>query len=160
MKKLHCTLWSIIVLLFVLSSCSTPSLAEEEGPYLENTVSELEWEVLERVNAYRSSKGLNALVFDPIAHGYASSHTEEMILDGEISHDGFAVRSSKLAEEVDAGHVSENVGKNFATAEGIVWAWIKSPTHKKVMEGDFLFTAVSAKADPDGVLYFTQLFFR
>ncbi|MDC6385775.1 CAP domain-containing protein [Flagellimonas taeanensis] len=148
-----------IVVLF-MASCSTPSLKDELILSPENIASEIELEILGLVNEYRSSKGLNVLDFDGIAYNYAAQHTDEMISDGQISHDNFDVRSSNLAQQANANYVSENVGKSFTTAKAIVEAWIKSDTHRKVMEGDFLYTAVSVKADSSGTLYFTQLFYK
>ncbi|WP_108424783.1 CAP domain-containing protein [Flagellimonas amoyensis] len=152
----------IILLSFVLflTSCSTSSLEDELVLSPENLSSNIELEILDLVNAYRSSKGLNTLEFDDIAYDYAEQHTEEMISAGHISHDNFNIRSSNLAQEARANYVSENVGKSYTSAAAIVQAWIKSDTHRKVMEGDFLYTAVSVKADGSGTLYFTQLFYK
>lgn len=152
----------IILLSFVLflTSCSTSSLEDELVLSPENLSSNIELEILDLVNAYRSSKGLNTLEFDDIAYDYAAQHTDEMIAEGQISHNNFNVRSSNLAQEAHANYVSENVGKSYTSAAAIVQAWIKSDTHRKVMEGDFLYTAVSVKADGSGTLYFTQLFYK
>ncbi len=143
----------------LVTSCSTT--VEEEG-YLgiQANTSELELEVFNLVNEHRSSLGLNTLKFNSIAYTYATTHTKSMINDGTISHKDFDIRSSNLAVETNANDVSENVGSNFKSAEGIVQAWINSETHKTNMEGDYEATAVSAKADKNGVIYFTQLFLR
>ena len=86
---------------------------------------------------------------------------ENVNLDkNEISHDNFDRRSSDLTIAAKANYVSEIVGRNYITAEGIVNAWLESETHRKAIEGDYMYTAVSAKADSEGVFYFTQLFYR
>ncbi len=120
----------------------------------------MEEEIIIMVNEYRVSKGLNALNFGDVAYSFAISHNDYMISEGKISHDNFNVRSSNLAVKAKADFVSENVAKDFTTANGVVKAWINSPAHKKVMEGDFVSTAISVKADEDGTLYFTQLFYK
>ena len=160
LKKLIFTVLVTLNLLILLTSCSTPSLEDEQVIYPQKMASAMEVEILDLVNEYRLSKGLNTLEFDHVAYDYASSHTKDMISEGQISHDDFDIRSSNLAQEANADYVSENVGKSFSTAKGIVEAWIKSPTHRKVMEGNFLYTAVSAKPDDSGMFYFTQLFYR
>ena len=83
-----------------------------------------------------------------------------MVSEGEISHDNFDRRASDLSVKANANYVSENVGRYFTTAKGLINAWIQSPTHKKVMEGEFTHTAVSVKIDNDGVWYATQLFYK
>ena len=128
---------------------------EEQPP-----VSHIEENVMNLVNEYRVSLGLNILEFDSIAYDFASEHTTYMVTEGRPSHDNFEFRSSNLSIKVNANYVSENVGRNFTTAESIVKAWIKSPTHKKVMEGNFTNTAVSINTDDQGVQYITQLFYK
>ncbi|MRI01195.1 CAP domain-containing protein [Kriegella sp. EG-1] len=156
----------LIALLTLTVSCSS-SNTEEAELYAEIAatnskaeISEIEQEVIDAVNGYRASKGLSTLKFSNIAYDYANAHNQYMIEAGEISHDDFAKRSAKLSTEANSDYVSENLGKDFYSAEQILEAWINSPTHKKVMEGDVNYTAVSVTADANGVLYFTQLFFN
>ncbi|QXP54216.1 CAP domain-containing protein [Cellulophaga sp. HaHa_2_1] len=146
--------------LFTLTSCSTATQEQEVAIYENVSISTIEEEVLELVNEYRVSEGLEAVLFGAVAYDFAVSHNEYMITQGEISHDNFNSRSADLTIKADANFVSENVGKDFTTARGVVNAWINSPTHKKVMEGDFTYTAISVEEDADGVLYFTQLFYK
>ena len=150
----------LIITVVFITSCSTPSLEDELRLSAENVASDIELEIFYLVNEYRLSNGLNALEFDGIAYDYAAQHTNGMISDGQISHDNFDLRSSNLAQETHADYVSENVGKNYTSAKAIVQAWIKSDTHRKVRDGDFLYTAVSVEADISGTLYFTQLFYK
>ncbi|MEW2920937.1 CAP domain-containing protein [Muricauda sp. ANG21] len=160
MKKVNFI--AVIALFFslLISSCSTSSIEEERNLYTAQIVSDLEMEILSLVNEYRSSQGLNVLEFSSVAYYYATTHSKSMANEGEISHKNFDVRSSKLAVEADANYVSENIGRNFKTAKGLVRAWINSPTHKEIMEGDYKYTAVSAVPDEYGELYYTQLFLR
>ncbi len=151
-------IFSVVVL--TLTSCSSTSVIEEENLYVQTSISPMEQEVIDLVNEYRSEQGLETLEFGTPAYEFADSHNTYMISKGEISHDNFATRSSNLTVKANANFVSENVGKDFVTAKGVVNAWINSTTHKNVMEGEFKYTAVSVKADADGVLYFTQLFYQ
>jgi len=150
----------------LMTSCSTSSTTEEEELYKvvatteEVEISKIEQDVIDVVNEYRVSVGLNAVKFNSVAYGYAIAHNEYMISKGTISHDNFDKRASDLSIEANADFVSENLGKDFTNAEDILEAWKNSPTHKKVMEGDFQYTAVSVTADKSGILYFTQLFFQ
>ncbi|MBM1107734.1 CAP domain-containing protein [Aurantibacter crassamenti] len=156
----------LIALLTLTVSCSS-SNTEEAELYTEIAatnskaeISEIEQEVIDAVNGYRASKGLSTLKFSAVAYEFANEHNTYMIEAGKISHDNFGKRSSKLSLAANSEYVSENLGKDFYSAEQILEAWINSPTHKKVMEGDVNYTAVSVTADQNGVLYFTQLFIK
>ncbi|MBU2996767.1 CAP domain-containing protein [Cellulophaga baltica] len=155
---------AFLSLLVSLTSCSSTSLEEEvelyENVTVSASVSNIEEEVFTLVNEYRVSQGLTEVEFSAVAYNYAFDHNEYMISEDAISHDNFNKRSSDLAVEVSADFVSENVGRNYVTASGIVNAWINSDTHRAVMEGDFDFAGISVEEDADGVLYFTQLFFK
>lgn len=160
MKRISRVL-SVLAVLCMFASCSTTSVDEEmESFQYEAQVSTMEMEILELVNQHRASIGLNTLDFNKIAYTYAMEHTNDMIGKREINHDDFDRRSSDLTVEAKANYVSEIVGRNFITAEGVVNAWLKSDSHRKAIEGDYFYTAVSAKKDSQGIFYFTQLFFR
>lgn len=160
MKKFPIFICLLGLFILTFTACSSSETEEFSQLYTENSTSNLEQEILALVNDYRKSQGLNTLEFSSYAYTYAEAHTEEMIAKGEINHDDFDQRSSNLAVEAHANYVSENVGRNFTTAKGIVNAWINSPTHRKVMEGDFIASAVSAQVDDSGVIYYTQIFFK
>ena len=141
-------------------SCSKEEIEISHQSNIEIQTSDIENEILYLVNEYRMLEGLNSLEFDANTYDFALQHNAYMISEGNISHDNFKQRSSKLAVTVDAGYVSENIGKNFVTAQALVNAWKKSPTHQKNMVGDFTHFAVSATPDSNGILYFTHLFFK
>ena len=149
----------LISLLTLITSCSTNDITEEVF-ITEVSVSSMEQEVIDVVNDYRVSQGLNALEFNNVVYDFANTHNAYMIAEGKISHDDFDIRSSNLSVQANADFVSENLGKDFTNANDILEAWIASPTHKKVMEGQFTQTAVSVQADANGVLYYTQLFIK
>ena len=149
----------LVSLLTLITSCSTNDSTEVEL-YTTQSVSNMEQEVIDAVNDYRVSQGLNVLVYSNVVYDFANSHNTYMIAQGKISHDNFDVRASKLSEEAQADFVSENLGKDFTNANDVLKAWIASPTHTKNIEGTFTHTAVSVKADAQGVLYYTQLFIK
>lgn len=62
----------------------------------ENVASDIELEILDLVNEYRLSNGLNVLEFDGIAYDYAAQHTDEMISDCQISLNNFDLFSTYL----------------------------------------------------------------
>ncbi|TVZ17195.1 CAP domain-containing protein [Maribacter sp. MAR_2009_72] len=152
----------LMLILVMTSSCSKEELVDEQinSTALIVSNSEMELEIFELVNDYRIELGLSSLSYDTRAQAYTTEHNLYMISKEEISHDNFALRSSALSEEFNAVKVSENVGRNFATAQGVFEAWLNSPSHLKNIEGDFDATAISAYADANGMIYFTQVFIK
>lgn len=157
--KMRMHLVALAVFTCTLASCSKESAEIMDIAEPENST-EIEENVLATVNEYRVASGLNALKFDAVAYRYANAHTDYMIAKGEINHDNFTARASALATEVDVEFVAENVAKDYTTASEVFQGWLKSAKHRRTMEGDFRHTAVSAKKDSDGKLYFTQIFYR
>jgi len=159
MKGFSRILGVLMVFTFVVS-CSTDSVEDVESFHYESQLSPMEMEILDLVNQHRDSIGLSTLEFDKIAYDFAIEHTMDMIDKNKISHDNFDRRSSDLTIAAKANYVSEIVGRNFVTAKGVVNAWLKSDSHRKAIEGNYKFTAVSAKLNDKGVFYFTQMFYR
>ena len=151
----------IALVLFVctLASCSKESVETTDIIETEN-VTEIENELLNVVNQHRISLGQNSLEFNSLAYSHANAHTDYMVAKGTINHDNFSKRASDISSQVDAEFVAENVAKDYVTASEAFEGWLNSSSHKQTMEGEFTHTAVSAKKDTDGNLYFTQIFFR
>ena len=82
-----------------------------------------------------------------------------MIATGSLNHDNFSARASEISSKVAAKAVSENVARNHDTAVEAMQGWLQSESHKKTMEGNYTHTAISIKEDPQGNLYYTQLFY-
>ncbi len=144
--------------LFTLS-CTTEELAET------NTVeafkdTRLEAEIMELVNAHRSTLGLGKLNFNEVAYIYAAEHNDYMIAKDSLSHDNFNQRASKISSEANAERVGENVAKNYSSAESVFNGWLKSASHKKNIEDTYTHTGISVKKNSKGDLYFTQIFFK
>lgn len=125
-----------------------------------DTHSTMEAELLEIINAYRVSIGLNEIEFESTTYYYAGLHTDYMIKNGNISHDNFAERAENISKRTSAKFVAENVARNYDTIQDAFDAWLDSPGHRTNIEGDYSNTAISIKANSKGDLYFTQLFFR
>lgn len=146
-----------LCLVFVVS-CSKES--DEIPPItVAQNVTALEGELLNLVNTHRESIGESALVFSTVAYEYANAHTDYMIAMGSLNHDNFSARASGISSKVAAKAVSENVARNHDSAAEALDGWLQSESHRKTMEGNFTHTAISIKEDPQGNLYFTQLFY-
>jgi uncharacterized protein YkwD len=149
----------LVLFVFVFYSCNTELLDDTVIIESKNAI-KVENELMAIVNTYRIENGLDNLEYSSIAYKYANLHTDYMIAKGAINHDDFSARASSVSTEVNATLVSENVAKNYADALGAFEGWINSSVHKKAIEGDFTHSAVSVKADSEGVFYFTQLFYK
>lgn len=158
-----------ILLLIMTASCTDnfqqeESLyAEEENEIIESTAllaTDFEKQVLDAVNEYRSSLGLNTLVFTDNAYDEAESHTEYMISKGQLSHDNFRTRASRISQNTNASYVAENVAKNYNTAETVLNAWLNSNSHKNTIEGDFTHTTITVRKDANETLFYTQIFIK
>ncbi|MCK0157151.1 CAP domain-containing protein [Cellulophaga sp. F20128] len=157
-------IFTLVILSYIITmtSCSTAE-TEDDVLYKELSTSNnstMESNVLGLVNEYRASNGLISLKFANVAYSFAKEHNEYMIAEGRISHDNFDLRASNLAVKAKADFVAENLAMDFTTAEGVVHAWINSPIHKKVMEGDYTHSAIHIKANAEGKLFFTQMFYK
>ncbi|SMC42505.1 Cysteine-rich secretory protein family protein [Cellulophaga tyrosinoxydans] len=150
-----------VTLLLVLNSCTKDvfevTILEETG--LENASSN-EMELFKLINDHRIAIGKNSLVFNSETYIAASEHSAYMVSQGKLSHDNFNLRASKIEKKTKAKNVSENVAKEYVTNEATLEAWLKSPKHKKNIEGNYTHSALSIKQDVEGNYYFTQIFFN
>lgn len=122
---------------------------------------EMSADILDLVNAHRTSIGLSTLQIDnQYASAFAVDHTEYMIDKEQINHDNFGYRSEGIKYHDDAEVVGENVAYGYETAEKVVEAWLKSPGHKAIIEGNYTHTGFGVMKCEKGRSYFTQLFYR
>ena len=89
------------------------------------------------------------------------------IFDGEInidqdqiSHDNFYTRRNSLINNAGAQNVGENVAYAYSSAQSVVNAWLNSPGHKDVIEGDYTDFDISAEQNNEGKWYFTNIFIK
>ena len=86
------------------------------------------------MNNYRVEKNLSRLILLDFISYVADEHSEYMIEKGKVSHDNFPDRVIKLKQSINAKSVSENVAFGYNTAQGVFNGWLKSPSHKKIIE--------------------------
>jgi len=155
----------LLVLLTVFSfSCSTDSIDDNADAISESLVvpqaKPIEIQILELINNHRLSVGLNPLENLDLIKAQAYSHTEHMVSENTVSHDNFYVRSNYLKANAGAKVVSENVAYGYTYAESVVNAWLKSPSHKENIEGDFTNFDVSAEKNAQGNWFYTNIFIK
>lgn len=156
---------SVMALMALLTlSCSTDAVEEETinsiaASYIPDT-KVIEIEIMELINAHRIDIGLSTLNDMGDIKAEAYGHTQYMIDKNEMSHDNFIIRKNHLESSVGAVRVGENVAYGYGYAGSVVMAWINSPGHKAVMEGDYTNFDISAEQDADGRWYYTNIFVK
>lgn len=164
MKKLMITLFALTIGLSSLTSCSSDSESASnntsDGTVKSYTHSNLELELLDEVNTYRVSIGLNPLeIIEHISYK-SSEHNDYMLATNTVTHEGFDERKSNLQEVLGAYRVGENVAYAYSTAQATVTAWINSPSHKANLEGDYTHFGASIKMNDEGKKYYTNMFIK
>lgn len=156
----------ILTLSLFVISCSN----DDDGIYFEKiaedenisvSYSVLELEILDLINVYRETKGLNTLTKLDIVSYVAETHTEYMVETGLVNHDNFPERNQKLVVSASAKSVGENVAYGFNSAKGVVDAWLKSDAHRAIIENEnYTHFGVSTERNLEGRNYFTQIFIK
>ena len=152
------------LLILILNSCSTNEdnkvLVPKENISTEYKYVANETELLDLINGYRVSKGLNVLVLENYLSKSSENHVLYMISKNEISHDLFLNRSNDIINTLGANKVAENVAYKFNSANSTLTAWLASPLHKQNLEGDFTHFGISIKTNSEGVKFYTNIFMK
>lgn len=157
----------VLACILTFASCSKDNELSEDNAQLKtaelvNTIAytAMETDVLNAVNDYRLSIGLNALSKVDEITFQADDHTMYMSSNEVVNHNNFNVRYSNLVTGVGAKSVAENVAFGYSNADAVVKAWIKSDGHRENIEGDFTHFGIAIDQDKNGKNYFTNIFIR
>lgn len=120
----------------------------------------LERDVLDLVNEHRKSRRLPPLINNPHMEYQARRHSMDMAtLRVPFGHQGMSFRMKYITEKVPGTtDVGENVAYGNLTAKAVVTGWLKSPGHRKNIEGNYKYTGIGVARNAQNQLYFTQLF--
>ena len=153
----------LLAVVHIFSSCSSESVESTNVPKSElvteynYNVSELE--VLRLINEYRVSIGLNTLVTVNHMSFKSEEHDNYMIANKVVNHNDFVARSENIIAVLGAKKVGENVAYDYQSPEGVLKAWLDSPTHKQNIEGDYTHFGIAVKIDAEtGKKYYTNIF--
>jgi len=118
-------------------------------------------EILQYVNEDRKEHNLPPLQINELESSLALNHSQDMA-SGKVKfgHDGFNTRARKIQKSLGSTEIGENVASGPMTAHEVVDGWLKSPGHKKNIEGHFTLTGIGWASDKKGNIYFTQIFSR
>lgn len=139
--------------------------AEEDAEEPEGELAAMERDFHERINAHRASSGLPALEMDADLARLARGHSRAMASGAvPFGHGGFDDRAAAYRERRSYREFAENVAFNdypaAATVATAVEGLLKSPGHRKNIDGDFARTGVGVARTSNGAYYYTQLFAR
>ncbi len=78
-----------------------------------------------------------------------------------FGHDGFDNRIDVIISKIGRiNAAAENVAYGQMNASTVVNGWLRSPGHKKNIEGDYNLTGIGVYKDANGTIYFTQIFLK
>jgi uncharacterized protein YkwD len=137
----------------VVVTPSTPIVDASLAPGLERDIFDL-------VNEYRKTKKLAPLQANPAIEYQARRHSMDMGTHRvPFGHQGLSFRIKYITEKIPgASTVGENVAFGNFSAKAVVNGWIKSPEHRKNIEGNFKYTGIGVTRNMQNQLYFTQIF--
>ena len=161
MKKPIQILIIFTLLASVLSCSSDENIDELVAKKIYVNYLQIDFEILELLNAHRITLGLSQLKMIDEASSEAIGHNDYMIDNQEVSHDYFGQRSTKLKSTLQAKLVGENVAYGFSEAESVVAAWLNSPGHKaQIVNPKYTHIGVSTLTDSDNKNYYTNIFIQ
>ena len=118
--------------------------------------------ISDAINAYRVVHGLSPLKLNSLISEEAENHSRDMANKiVPFGHAGFYARTRTLAKLFPHSHsAAENAAYADIDTEEVVKQWIKSPGHRKNIEGNYNLTGIGIARDKNGRVYVTQLFLR
>lgn len=157
----------IVLAVAILQACTSTKPVKKTEPTINAAAPEtstiapaVERDVLHYINQHRESKGLPALSFNAIVANEARRHSTAMASRRiPFGHQGLNARTKIITGKITSVHaVSENVARGSITAQQAVNLWLKSPGHRKNIEGNYKYTGIGVARDRKSELYFTQIF--
>lgn len=122
--------------------------AAEQAPSVLLTLPEIRTQIVDRVNDIRKKEGLKPLTYNVYLEGSAQQYAIDMAEQGFFGHvnpdgqtlkdrigaTGYYDRSfSRDCECIKGYTFGENIARGQKTAEEVVTAWMKSPSHKEAI---------------------------
>ena len=78
-----------------------------------------------------------------------------------FGHKYFNSRIERLRAQIKNSNAgAENIAYNYKGAQDVVNNWVRSPGHKRNIEGNYNLTGIGIARDKKGKIYFTQIFLR
>lgn len=151
----------IITAIFLFLGLFQSSYAGNAPKNLTNDVA-IQNAILVHINEYRKQHGLSALTMDNRIVKEAKNHSIDMANHTmPFGHKYFKSRIDRLHDQIkNSGAGAENVAYNYKDAEDVVKNWVRSPGHRRNIEGNYNLTGIGIARDSKGKIYFTQIFLK
>lgn len=154
-KKIGIALILLIAGLFQLTHAANAVKQSNSDTAIQN-------DILVYINEYRLQHGLNPLTMDNRIVAEAKKHSRDMATHNvPFGHKHFLSRIDRLHSRIkNSGAGAENVAYNYKDAQDVVKNWLRSPGHKRNIDGNYNITGIGVARDRNGKIYFTQIFLR
>ncbi|KTD62804.1 CAP domain-containing protein [Legionella shakespearei] len=118
--------------------------------------------ILVHINEYRQKRGLAPLKMDERIVREAKNHSIDMANHTmPFGHKYFKSRIDRLHAQIKNSNAgAENVAYNYKDAQDVVRNWLRSPGHKRNIDGNYNLTGIGIARDQKGKIYFTQIFLK
>lgn len=149
---------AISVMLFLILNMFQCVYAEPRT----NTDTAIQNAILVHINEYRQKRSLSPLTMNNKIVREAKNHSLDMANHTmPFGHKYFNSRIDRLHAEIKNSNAgAENVAYNYKDAQDVVKNWIRSPGHRRNIEGNYNLTGIGIARDTKGKIYFTQIFLR
>lgn len=151
-----------ILLLFISLLLVSCSKTQDETIYPQYTYNfnQQENEVMQFTNEYRTSIGLDTLKKTQHIGYISEEHNIYMIEKDTITHDYFQERADNLIKTLHAEHVGEVLAYNYTSPQSVLSAWLNSPKHKQIIEGNYTNFGIAIDIDSNNRKYYTFIFIK
>lgn len=146
---------SLLFGLFNFSHAGAPPKKTDNDTAIQNAI-------LVHINEYRYKHGLSPLKMNNSMVKEAQKHSKDMANHTmSFGHKYFQSRIDRLHAEIPNSNAgAENVAYNYKDAQDVVKNWVRSPGHRRNIEGNYNLTGIGIARDQRGKIYFTQIFLR
>ena len=136
------------------------SCVKDEPEYMHD-YSYIEHQVLDGINSYRMNMALSTLKINDDISKVCAEHSVYMASNLNVCHDNFAERANTLMTKFNSKTVGEVVAFGYSTAGGVVNGWVRSDSHRHILEKEhYTDFGISAYKNSAGRYYFTVIFTR
>lgn len=165
-KRFSINLLLVAFILMLFNSCSEELDEDIINNEIDlNILNENDWEysedIFQLINQHRLSIGKYSLEMDTLyASAYAIEHSKYMIEAEDVNHDNFFNRSNGLLKQ-GASEVGENIAFGYYSAKSVFNAWLKSESHRRIIEHDYTHVGFGVlRSSINNKYYYTLLFYK
>lgn len=145
----------ILLILFLLFSCSDEIIEDVENIEYQYTYNVIETELITEINEFRFENNLPILEISNYTSIVSLEHVEYMISVNQLLHDGFPIRIQLLRDNINANKVGEVLGYGYGSASGVLNGWVNSESHLKVLKNSlYTHMGVVSRVDYNNRNYF------